>query len=49
MARSVTGAPAGSLEMIRLQLRPLSLTISAPRKSAKRPAQGTTVEGGETR
>jgi hypothetical protein len=31
---SVPGAPAGSREMIRLQLRPLSFTISAPRKSA---------------
>jgi hypothetical protein len=31
---TIPGAPAGSLEMMRLQLRPLSFTISAPRKSA---------------
>ena len=38
MARSVTGAPCGRLAMTRRQLRPLSLTISAPKKSASRPA-----------
>lgn len=39
MALSATGASTGFLETMNFTLRPLSLTISGPKNSAKRLAQ----------